>query len=412
MGKYTSSYAYKADGKWRVGVRYKDDGKWKSKTRKATSTRKADARREAEAWRDELNVAAELEEKKLVTGTIVDYVHGYIDARKASGEVVDETITRYRNALKYIADPAGGIANVPLAELSTAHIRSWLTWLLSDETPLQRSTARSYYRMLKQFMRQAVADRVIEWNPMENMNPPKVPKKVPNSLDMRSMVALDGWLRSSEPTGMVTATALAYYGGMRRGECCGLQWADVSFENNAMLISRNAITSHAEDVRETKTGRSRVIPMALPLRGILSRRRDLMLGELTKLYGDERPWEIERMFASCFVAGGIDGNPMSPVHVSKVWPTIEDDLELIGIHEDRVTFHTLRHTFATRLIAEGVDIKTVSSILGHANASMTLDVYAASDPEAVAAAAPRIDKALGVSVLEYEDDPAYLLPSS
>lgn len=70
------------------------------------------------------------------------------------------------------------------------------------------------------------------------------------------------------------------------------------------------------------------------------------------------------------------------------------ELNLIGTEGVRVNFHGLRHTFATVAVASGVDIKTVSSILGHANAAMTLNVYASADPDAKRAAAGLIGDAL------------------
>jgi integrase len=68
---------------------------------------------------------------------------------------------------------------------------------------------------------------------------------------------------------------------------------------------------------------------------------------------------------------------------------------LVGTQGRRPTFHDLRHTFATFAIAEGIDVKTVSSIMGHANAAMTLDIYASADADAKRAAAMTIDEAMG-----------------
>jgi len=69
--------------------------------------------------------------------------------------------------------------------------------------------------------------------------------------------------------------------------------------------------------------------------------------------------------------------------------------QLVGTQGRVPTFHDLRHTFATAAIAEGVDVKTVSSILGHTNAAMTLNVYASADPAAKRAAAKTIGEIMG-----------------
>ena len=69
-------------------------------------------------------------------------------------------------------------------------------------------------------------------------------------------------------------------------------------------------------------------------------------------------------------------------------------LNLIGTQGKPPKFHDLRHTFATRAIANGVDVKSVSSILGHANAAMTLNIYASADPDATRRAMDAVAKTI------------------
>ena len=86
----------------------------------------------------------------------------------------------------------------------------------------------------------------------------------------------------------------------------------------------------------------------------------------------------------------IEGKPLRPRNVSESWA---DLAERIGMPE--ITFHALRHTHASQLIAQEVDIVTISKRLGHANPKITLAVYAhmfASDDSKAAAA---INAALG-----------------
>jgi integrase len=99
--------------------------------------------------------------------------------------------------------------------------------------------------------------------------------------------------------------------------------------------------------------------------------------------------------AGLYVLGGVDGSSMSPAMVLKGWRTLSDSMGLVGTQGKRPTFHDLRHTFATYAIAEGVDVKTVSSILGHSNAAMTLNIYASADPNSKRAAAATIDDVVG-----------------
>lgn len=76
------------------------------------------------------------------------------------------------------------------------------------------------------------------------------------------------------------------------------------------------------------------------------------------------------------------------------WSRFCDLCSIEGIAGRKPTLHDLRHTFATRCIAAGMDVKTLQSLLGHASAAITLDVYASADVEAKAASATIIDLAI------------------
>ena len=99
-------------------------------------------------------------------------------------------------------------------------------------------------------------------------------------------------------------------------------------------------------------------------------------------------------FNNLFVLGNLGGDYYKPTQLGREWATISKNAGLIGNKGKRCTFHDLRHTFATLAVAERADIKSVSSILGHSNAAMTLNIYASSDPEAKRRTAALVDKAM------------------
>ena len=95
-----------------------------------------------------------------------------------------------------------------------------------------------------------------------------------------------------------------------------------------------------------------------------------------------------------FVCGGPD-RFADPRSVSVAFARL---CEREGIADDggrRATFHVLRHTFATRAVQAGVDVRTLADLMGHARADVTLNVYAASGEDAKLAAAARLDAAFG-----------------
>ena len=95
---------------------------------------------------------------------------------------------------------------------------------------------------------------------------------------------------------------------------------------------------------------------------------------------------------------------MQPHYLSTRWRIAADALELIGTQGRRPTFHDLRHTFATAAIAHGVDIKTVSSFMGHANAAMTMNTYADADPDAKRRGAETVARAYQEEIARHVGD--------
>mgnify|MGYP001684909077 CR=1 FL=1 len=89
-----------------------------------------------------------------------------------------------------------------------------------------------------------------------------------------------------------------------------------------------------------------------------------------------------------------------PSRLGKEFCSLAKALDLISIAGKRVTLHDLRHAYATFLIARGVDVKTVSSLMGHADATVTLNVYASADPAARRQAAEVVAKAMAERVVE------------
>ena len=105
-----------------------------------------------------------------------------------------------------------------------------------------------------------------------------------------------------------------------------------------------------------------------------------------------------------YVTGGADGSFMQPHYLSHRWRIAADALELIGTEGNRPTFHDLRHTFATAAVTAGTDIKTVASMMGHANAAMTLNIYASADREAKKRGAAVVERAYMADVAQHAKD--------
>lgn len=148
--------------------------------------------------------------------------------------------------------------------------------------------------------------------------------------------------------------------GVRIGELCGLQWKDIDLENGNVTVSKTVQRIYFNDngknrtkivitAPKTKTGH-RVIP--------LSKELLLIIKPLMKVVKKDNY---------------ILSNSIKPDEARTYRCFYEKFLKEIGLHY--IKFHGLRHTFATLCITSGIDVKTVSVMLGHHDVSTTLDLY-------------------------------------
>ena len=158
---------------------------------------------------------------------------------------------------------------------------------------------------------------------------------------------------------------LLIYTGMRRGELCGLEWKDIDFEHQTLSICRSSQYLGAGNyiTKEPKT-KAGIRKMTIgPGVCQMLRQYQQYQNQQKEKTGD--CWqETDRLFTQW------DGRPIHPDTISGWFPKFLERCDL-----PKVTLHSLRHSNATIMIAEGVDIRTVSNRLGHAHTSTTLNIY-------------------------------------
>ncbi len=177
--------------------------------------------------------------------------------------------------------------------------------------------------------------------------------------------------------------------GIRRGECCGLKWSDIHFAARKIHIQRNTVKVSGEAIftKAPKTSSGDRWVYISP--------------ELAELLGEYRAQCAEQMQfyegrtlapdAHLFRKVGTD-LPMSPntfTHWFK--KMLQENALPTGLN-----IHSLRHSVASLLIADGTDVATVSSLLGHAQVSTTLDIYAHAFDSNKKAASEQLQRGLGV----------------
>ncbi len=157
---------------------------------------------------------------------------------------------------------------------------------------------------------------------------------------------------------------LALYTGMRKGELIGLQWHDVEFDHARLRVRRSLSESGPErKAGSTKTGHSRTIdltPATVQLLHVHHARQAERHAKLGKTHD-----------ATGYVLTTTAGTPLNPFNIIR---EMQDLITRAGV--PRIRFHDLRHTCASLLLGRGVAVHVVSRLLGHANAAITLRVYA------------------------------------
>lgn len=217
---------------------------------------------------------------------------------------------------------------------------------------LSAKTIRGLHAMLRQCLDQAVQERLIPYNPAEGCKLPPKEKKEMQTLPAEKISA---YLSAAEEHGVLPMFYLELTTGIRRGELVAILWDDLDLENRTPNISKSAGRINGEvKVAQPKTANS-VRTISLPGEAVA-----LLVQEHAKHPGNPI------MFPS-----PVTGRLYGPDCIGRLHKNL---LKKAGIAEN-IPFHGLRHTFATLAIQQGVDAKTVSSILGHYSAGFTLDTY-------------------------------------
>ena len=254
------------------------------------------------------------------------------------------------------------IGNIPLGGLTTLDLQGLYRKLLeggrvdrleSQKQPkgLSAKTVRNIHQIISSALKLAVDQRLLARNPADGCALPKVERK-----EMQTLPAaqLTSFLREAKESGVFALYYIDLTTGLRRGKLLGLKWEDVDLEKGELRVRRQIGRIGGEVIEmplKTKNA-YRTLPLSADAIGVLK----------------EQKWKAG---GSPWVFPSPTGGPMSPDSVLHMLHRV---LKRAGLPE--VRFHDLRHTFATLALQNGVDIKTVSGMLGHFSAGFTLDTYA------------------------------------
>lgn len=266
--------------------------------------------------------------------------------------------------------------------------------LIEKSSTLSPTTIRHMHVVINRALGQALKEGRIPRNPADATSPPKLVKKEAAYLSIEEINTLLNRIKE-EPWFEAFLTVLGT--GVRVGELVALKWKNVHFEKSYISIKNAAyrVKTYAKKGPKTKEiyqqpksekGR-RDIPLpdnvAAELRKLKAKQAQekLMLGEAYQGEGDKQEeW---------FVFTWPDGRNVDSSYLSKRFKKI---VEKMGRKD--VTFHGLRHSYASALLATGEHPKVVQELLGHAQISMTLDTYSHVAPDLKEKAAQKMNSIL------------------
>ena len=279
------------------------------------------------------------------------------------------TISFYEYALKIILPYFDGIL---LHEVTGIKVVEYLNWLRSEYRTsrgkqLAEKTIKHHYKILSIIFNYAERQEIIEKNPMRKVEPPKVTKKSVDALTQEEAAAFLKALEGCEFDFRCLLHTLITI-GLRRGECLGLQWRDIDFDNMIIHVERAATYTETSGivVSAPKTETSiRAVPMMSSAAALLQQLKQ----QTARQYSDTI---IDYAFLF-----GSPTDMFKPRNPHAVTRRLKRFIKNNGLPD--VSPHDLRHTCASLMLSSGADIKSVQEILGHADASTTLNFYVKTD---------------------------------
>lgn len=299
------------------------------------------------------------------------------------------TYNRYHEIInKYLTDSIG---SMNIIDIQSYHIEQLL---LKYHNDLSGSTRQGIYTIINTIMNRALKLKVIKDNPCKYVERPKRIKFTPEVLTPKEIQkiydALD--LKDKYDYVFYIGLKLTLELGIRRGELGGLEWHNINFEENTIMIKNNLIYSNGHVYMLTpKTQESnRSIYISNDVLELLKKyhikqsKDKLSAGEFyEKNIFNNKEYDL--------VMKWNDGKYVHPMYYLN---KIKKVLKKANI-EKSIRFHDLRHTNATLLLQEGIDLKIIQERLGHKDISTTSNIYSHVNKEMQKAATEKLNNLFG-----------------
>ena len=364
----------RVDGRWegRIVLGYGENGK--PKTKSVTAKTKYECEERLKALKEELGRAAKRIKPEMPFGEWM----GYWYQNFCKPALRETTKAGYESSIYSHIIPS--IGHIPLNKLTQNDLQQFYANLKKNGRLQYSATCgkgvsdrmvRACHARCRSALEKAISECLITRNPALGC---KLPPKKGREMQVLTPSEIARFLARAKEEGYYELFLLELSTGMRRGEILGLKWSDVNLQTGSLKIARQVVAAGEQILVQSPKTKNSVRTVVLP---------PYMVEILIEM---KKSRTCEWIFPSP-VKSGEPRNPTALHHRFKLI------LKRAGCKNIR--FHDLRHTFATMALENGMDVKTLSDMIGHISAETTLNIYSHITDTMREQAAVRIDRKIG-----------------
>jgi len=365
----------RADGRWEARVVIGYDEKGNPITKNVTAMEKGKCLKKLEQLKEKCGVQLTGKVKaEMAFGDWLDFWY----QQYAKQTLRPTTQSGYENMIynHIITD----IGKIPLNKLTQNDLQQFYTRLKNGGRKVRTELygkglsdrmVRGCHAMCRKALEKAVADGIIRINPAIGC---KLPPKKAKEMQVLTREEMQRFMAQAKADGYFELFLLELCTGMRRGEIVALQWDDLNMRTGELHICRQATTVHGNiHICAPKT-KSSIRTVILP-------------PDIVKILAEYK----KRINSRWMFPSPVKED--APYHPSAIRKVLDRTLERAECKH--VRFHDLRHTFATTALANGMDVKTLSAIIGHISSETTLNIYTHITDNMQRSAANKIEQGFG-----------------